>query len=104
MNDSELAALWRRHFDVLDQLVYGFLEGQDRAQLSKQQRADTRDDEKGVVSLDDLRSRRYELATVLYYGAEQREGFRASDPTDPRYVGRVESRLLRDRRELEGEL
>jgi hypothetical protein len=104
MDDAELAVLWRRHFDVLDQLVYGFLEGQDRAQMSEQEREETRSDQKGVVSVDELRSARHELATVLYYGAERREGFRASDPTDPRYVGRHESRLLRDRRELEGEL
>jgi hypothetical protein len=104
MNDTELVALWRRHFDVLDQLVYGFLEGQDRAGLSEQERAQTRSDEKGVVSLYELRSRRHDLVRVLYYGAEQPEGFRASDPTDSGYVGRIESRLLRDRRELEGEL
>jgi len=104
MDDTELVALWRRHFDTLDQLVYGFLEGQDRAGMSEQERAETHGDEKAVVSLDDLRSRRYDLATVLYYGADQPAGFRVSDPTDSGYVGRVEARLLRDRRELEGEL
>lgn len=104
MNETEQVALWRRHFDVLDQLVYGFLEGHARAQLSDQQRAQTRSDERAVVSLDELQSRRYELATVLYYGAGEPAGFRASDPTDTGYVGRVESCLLRDRREFEGEL
>ncbi|HXW58560.1 MAG TPA: hypothetical protein VEJ23_03680 [Solirubrobacteraceae bacterium] len=104
MDDAELAALWRRHFDVLDQLVYGFLEGLDRASLSEQRRAETRGDEKGVVSVDQLRARRYKLATVLYYGADTPEGFAVSDPLDKRYVGQRESRLLRDRRELDGQL
>lgn len=104
MNDAELAALWRRHFDVLDQLVYGFLEGKDREELSDAEAAETVEDEGAVVTLNELRDRRYDLATVLYYGADSPTGFKASDPTDEGYVGRTEARLLRDRRELEGEL
>jgi hypothetical protein len=104
MTDKEQAALWRRQFNVLDSLVYGFLEGEGRKELTDEQRAESGADENAVVTVDELSDWRYKLATPLYYGDAAVAGFKASDPTDSAYVGRRAAELLRDRRELEGEL
>jgi hypothetical protein len=104
MTDAELAALWRRHFDVLDQLVYGFLEGENRKDLDEEGRAESAADEQAIVSLHDLGYKRHALSTVLHYGGESREEFKASDPESPNYVGVEAAQLLRARRETWGEL
>lgn len=38
MTDAELAALWRRHFEVYDDLVYGFMIGESARRAALQRR------------------------------------------------------------------
>jgi hypothetical protein len=104
MTDAELAELWRRHFEVLDHLVYGFIEGEHRKALSAEDRAKSAHDEEAVVTFDELASKRYALSTVLHYGDKSPEGFTASDSASPDYVGVEAARFLRARRETWGEL
>jgi hypothetical protein len=39
LSDARLAELWRRHFEVLDDLVYGVLEGQACAECAARERS-----------------------------------------------------------------
>jgi hypothetical protein len=82
---SELAALWRRQFEVYDNLVHGLL--------------------CGTVALGDLAAARHSLSVPRFYSQQQLtvEHFRSSDPLDPANVGSLEADWQRVRAETDGE-
>jgi len=100
LTDRELAQLWRRHFEVFDSLVYGYLR-------AEQQRRNGRDPGPAAVTLGDLLSKRHSLSAARYHPDSElaavehvREHvFRFSDPLSEFYAGKLEADWLRERAE-----
>jgi hypothetical protein len=150
LTDAQLAAFWRRHFEVLDDLVYGFMlagdarlaardrcwprrlrrwrsrgwyslrwefwhrlrviapslmERDDERRRRRHQEREARRRADPAVSYGDLCSARHALSHARFYEdcALGEQEFRLSDPLDRFYIGRLETSLVRTRRELGGE-
>ena len=81
LRHAELAALWRRQFEVFDDLVYGFLHGE--------------------VSREQLQGARHFLSVPRFYRPPTAERFTASDPLHRDYLGVPEVDFRRTTRETD---
>ncbi len=104
ITDRELAELWRRHFEVFDSLVYGYLR-------AEQQRRNGRDPGSAAVTFADLLSKRHSLSAARYHPDSElaaveharKDVFRFSDPLSEFYAGKLEADWQRHRAEVDAQ-
>jgi hypothetical protein len=100
--NRELGRLWRRHFECLDQVVYGYL----RAEIDRRA---GRDPGPAAPTFGDLYAARYALSKARYHPNEllvsrvRDEVFTWSDPSSDFYAGHLESDLQRERAEVDAQ-
>ena len=98
MTDGQLAALWRRQFECMDSLLYGFM-------LAENERRAGRAPGPAAVTYGELAGARHGLSVPRFHAQEQlrAEHFRSSDPLDELYLGKLETSFARVRAEVDSE-
>ncbi len=98
MTDGQLAALWRRQFECMDSLLYGFM-------LAENERRAGRAPGPAAVTYGELAGARHGLSVPRFHAQEQlrAEHFRHSDPFDALYAGKFEADFISSRTDLDAE-